>query len=359
MQKENLILVINPGSTSTKVALYRNKQELNERTLYHTTEQLNCCDSMNDQLEFRRDAVYKYLDEQKTPLDSLAAIASRGGVIGQIESGAYLVDQSLVDASKNSVAPHASNLAAVIAYELAQKAGINAYIYDAVCGCGVPDELYTITGLPEIKKSFLTHVLNSRAVAIKQANQSGRKLSETTYLVAHMGGGITTNLLVGGKIKDFVGDDEGAFSPERAGGIPCRKLVKLCCSGKYTEKEIQQKLKGRGGMLAYLGTNDLRDIERLIHAKDANAQLIYQAMAMQIAKDIGALCTVVAGNVDGIILTGGLAYSQSFVDMIMERTSFLAPVIVIPGTCEMEALAWGIHRVLVGEESASKFISDN
>lgn len=355
MQKDKLILVINPGSTSTKVAIYKNRQELDECTLDHSAEQLSCCETINDQLEFRRDSVHKYLNDLNLPLDSLTAIAARGGVIGQLESGAYLVDKALVEASRNSVAPHASNLAAIIAWELAQQAGINAYIYDAVCGCGVPDEIFTITGFPEIKKAFLTHVLNSRVVAIEQANQNGQQLLETTYVVVHMGGGITTNLIVNGKVKDFVGDDEGTFSPERTGGVPCRKLVKLCYSGKYTEKEIQQKLKGRGGMLAYLGTNDMRDVEHSIKEEDAQAKLIVQAMALQIAKDVGALCTVVSGKVDGIILTGGLAHSQSFVELIKNRISFLAPVTVMPGTREMKALAWGIYRVLIGEEKANIF----
>jgi butyrate kinase len=356
VKNENVILVINPGSTSTKVAIYKGREEFDERTLYHTAEQLSSYNSINEQFGFRQAAVRAYLDERNIPLESLSAIAARGGVIGQLESGAYLINPPLVEASKNSPAPHASNLAAIIAYELALEAGINAYIYDAVCGCGVPDEIFTITGFPEIKKKFLTHVLNSRAVAIEQAENSGRKLSEMRYIVAHMGGGITVNLLVNGKIMDFVGDDEGTFSPERAGGIPSRALVKLCYSGKYSEKEMQHKMKGAGGVFAYLGTNDMRKVEQMLANNDAKADMVCRAMTMQIAKDIGSLCTVVSGKVDGIILTGGLAYQQSIVDSITERVSFLAPVSVIPGTREMKALAWGIHRVITGEEPAKEYI---
>ena len=356
MQKDHLILVINPGSTSTKVAIYRKQEELDVRTLEHSPEQLRQCESINDQLGFREAAVREYLGSLGISPDSLSAIAARGGVVGQLESGAYLIDEALVEASRNSAAPHAANLAAIIAYDLARQAGINAYIYDAVCGCGVPDDIFTITGLPEIKKPFLTHVLNSRAVAIQQAGLSGRKLSETTYVVVHMGGGITVNLLVGGRIMEFVGDDEGTFSPERAGGVPCRALVKLCYSGRYTEKEMQKRLKGQGGMLAYLGTNSLLEVEQMIRDGNNQAKLIYDAMAMQIVKDIGSLCTVVSGRIDGIILTGGLAHSEAFTGLIISRVSFLAPVVVLPGTQEMKALAWGINRVLNHEELAHQLI---
>jgi butyrate kinase len=193
----------------------------------------------------------------------------------------------------------------VIAYELSKKTGVPAYIYDAVCGCGKPDELFTITGLPEIRKPFLTHVLNSRAAAIEQAKNDRRDLNKTAYIVVHLGGGVTVNLISGGTVRDFVGDDEGAFSPERAGGVPCRALTALCYSNTYSEQQMQKRLKGRGGMLAYLQTSSLSEAEKLIEAGDAQAERVVEAMAMQIAKDIGAMATVEAGNVDGIILTAG------------------------------------------------------
>lgn len=353
------ILVINPGSTSTKIALYENEQETDSRTLLHSPEELSECREINDQLDLRRQAVLDYLKQMGKPVESLSAIAARGGVIGKLNSGAYLIDEPLVKASINSPAPHAANIAPVIAYELAKMAGINAYIYDAVCGCGNPQELFTITGMPEIEKPFLTHVLNSRAVAIQQAKADGKDLKDTTYIVAHLGGGITVNLIHKGEIFDIIGDDEGTFSPERSGGLPCRALVKLCCSGKYSEKEIQRKMKGQGGLLAYLGTNDLREVEDMISKGDKKAEVCYQAMAMQIAKDIGALSTVTEGIVDKIILTGGLAYSETFTALIIKRIKFIAPVSVFPGTCEMQALASGVYRVLNGEEKANRFIREN
>lgn len=353
------ILVINPGSTSTKIALYEDEKETDSKTLQHSAEELGKCKEIDDQLDLRRQAVLDYLKKIGKPVESLSAIAARGGVIGKLNCGAYLIDESLVNASINSPAPHAANIAPVIAYELANMAGINAYIYDPVCGCGDPEEIFTITGMPEIEKPFLTHVLNSRAVAIQQAKADRKDLNDTTYIVAHLGGGITVNLIHKGQILDIIGDDEGCFSPERSGGLPCRPLVKLCYSGEYSEKEIQRKMKGQGGLQAYLGTNDLREVEDMISKGNKKAEVYYQAMAMQVAKDIGALSTVTEGIIDKIILTGGLAYSEKFTELIIKRTKFIAPVSVIPGTCEMQALASGVNRVLNGEEEANMFIPGN
>ena len=350
MSKEKLILVINPGSTSTKVAIYKDKTEIDIRTLTHSARDLKKYPEYTDQLHLRRDAVVTYINELNIPLTSLSAIAARGGAIAGLNCGAYQIDPTFVEACRKPLAPHVSNLAAIIAYELACKAGIQAYVYDAVSGCGTPDDLFTLSGIPEIKRPFFSHVLNSRAVCIEQANQDKVDLSETTYIVSHMGGGITTNLIHGGRIVDIVGDDEGAFTPERSGGVPCRELVKLCYSGRYSEREMQIKLKGHGGMQAYLGTNDLRYVEEFIQKGDKMAELVYRAMAMQIGKDIGSLCTVAEGRVDKIILTGGMACSKDFTALIKRRVSFIAPVSVFPGTYEMKALAWGILRVINGEE---------
>jgi butyrate kinase len=352
MSEEKLILVINPGSTSTKVAIYKDKMEMDTRTLQHSPRELERYPEVKDQLDFRRDAVEAYLKDLNIPLTALSAIAARGGAVGKLNCGAYQVDRTFVEACRKPLAPHVSNLAAIIAYELACEAGIHAYIYDAVCGCGNPEELYTLSGIPEIERPFFTHVLNSRAVCIEQAERDHKKLSETTYIVTHMGGGITTNLIHKGRILDIVADDEGTFTPERSGGVPCRELVKLCYSGKYTEKEMQARLKGKGGMQAYLGTNDLQAVEEMITKGDRKAELVYQAMAMQIGKDIGSLCTVAEGRVDKIILTGGMAYSKSLTALIQRKVSFLAPVSVFTGSHEMQALGWGILRVMNGEEEA-------
>lgn len=349
------ILVINPGSTSTKVAIYDGEQERNTFSINHPAEELKKYKDINDQFTFRKQAVLDYLHGQNLQLTDLAGIAARGGVVGQIDSGAYLVDEAFARASKESPIPHPANLSPAIAYELAQEAGtgIHGYVYDAVCGCGVPDPIFTYTGVPEIKKPFLTHVLNSRAVSIEQAKRDGVNLEDTTYIVCHLGGGVTSNLIKGGKVLEFVGDDEGGFSPERSGGVPCRELVKFCFRSGLTEKEVQKKLKGQGGLIAYLGVNDAREVEAMMTA-DPHAKVVYDAMIMQLSKDIGSLAPVVNGMVDKIILTGGMAYSTYLTEEMKKRVGFIAPVEVIAGTYEMEALAKGIHRVLNGEEEAHR-----
>ncbi|MGN0659371.1 MAG: butyrate kinase [Emergencia sp.] len=349
------ILVINPGSTSTKVAIYDGEKELNTYSIDHPAEELKKFKEPNDQLDFRKDAILEYLKSQNLSVGDLSAIAARGGVVGQIESGAYLVNEAFAEASRNSPAPHPANLSAVIAYEMIKEAGadINAYIYDAVCGCGVPEPIFTYTGVPEIKKPFYTHVLNSRAVSIEQAKRDGVKLEDTTYIVCHLGGGVTSNLIKGGKVLEFVGDDEGGFSPERSGGVPCRELVKFCFRSGLSEKEVQKKLKGQGGLIAYLGVNDARDVERMAFEEGSEeAKIVYDAMIMQLSKDIGSLAPVVCGRVDKIILTGGMAYSSYLTEEMKKRVGFIAPVSVIAGTYEMEALAKGIHRVITGQEEA-------
>lgn len=359
MNNEQLILVINLGSTSTKVALYNGEKELNCETIEHSTGELSelSCDS--DQLDFRKNVVEDYLKKNNIKISQLSAIAARGGVIGEMESGAYQIDEKFVEACRKTLVPHVSNLTPIIAYELVAEVGIKAYTYDMVCGCGTPEEIFTFSGVPELKRVFLTHVLNSRAVCFEQARKAGKQIQDTTYIAVHMGGGITTNLIEGGRIKDIVADDEGTFSPERSGGVPCRQLVKLCFSGKYSEKEVQGMLKGKGGIVAYLGTNDFKEIKKEVSEGNKEAELICRAMSMQIAKDIGSLATVVEGRLDGIILTGGLAHSSLLTDDIVRRVSFIAPVSLIPGTFEMQALAFGILRVLNGQEEAHLYQKHN
>ena len=260
MVKKKLILVINPGSTSTKAACFQEKKLVNSREILHGAEELKNFSSINEQLEFRKEAVLSYLRENGLGPEDLQAIACRGGNVGQLEPGAYEVDQAFVEASFHSETPHPANLSPIIGYEIAKEVNeklgrtpdspdaLKAYVYDPVCGCGIPEKLYTITGIPEIEKPFLTHVLNSRAVSIEEAKREGKKLEETCYIVAHLGGGITVNLLKGGRILDLVGDDEGGFSPERSGGLSVRLLTKLCYSGRYTKaSEGQGRSDGLSG----------------------------------------------------------------------------------------------------------------
>ena len=351
-RESELILVINPGSTSTKAALFCGSRKISSVSLEHTAEELAQYSDVLAQKGFRKEAVLGYLQQEGVLLTDLAAIAARCGAVVPLESGAYLVNERLIEAVKNSDAPHPANLAPIIAYEFCCEAGgdLTAYIYDGVSCMGTPEEIYQITGIEDFEKPFYTHVLNSKAVAWEQARREGAGPEDRNYIVAHLGGGITVNLLQGGRIIDFVGDDEGAFSPERSGGLPVRRLVDLCYSGKYTREEMQKLLKGRGGFMSYLGTNDSREVERRIEDGDEKARLIYEAMALQISKDIASLTAVVSGKVDRIILTGGMAHSKALIEKIRMRVGFLAPIAVLAGTFEMEALAGGILRVLRGEE---------
>lgn len=354
MSNNYLILVINLGSTSTKVALFDGEKELSFETIDHPLQEILAVSSDAENLDLRKKAVDNYLKKNNIKVSQLTAIAARGGVIGELESGAYLIDENFVQACKKPIAAHVSNLTPIIAYELAAEEGVKSYTYDMVCGCGRPEEIYMLSGMPELRRQFLTHVLNTRAVCFEQAKRDGQEIQDTNYIVTHMGGGITTNLISRGKIKDIVADDEGTFSPERAGGVPCRQLVKLCFSGKYSESEIQALLKGKGGLLAYLGTNDMREVEKRINTGDERALTVFQAMVLQIAKDIGSLAAVAEGKIDKIILTGGMAHSEYFTDSISRKVSFLAPVSIMAGTFEMQALALGVLRALSGQEATNR-----
>lgn len=353
---KSCILVINPGSTSTKVAIFDGEALQFEENIEHSAADLSQFVTMDDQFMFRKDAIIDYLARINIALSELTAIASRGGTLGQLEPGAYLITEPFLAALKRANVHHPANLCPSIAYELGREAGVNAYCYDVVCGAGKPQELYTISGIPEISRRFETHVLNSRAVCFEQAKRDGVAITEATYIVAHMGGGITTNLIEKGIIRDLVSDDEGTFSPERAGRVPCNSLIKLCYSGKYTEDEMRKLSKGKGGFTAYLGTNDLREIESRIDNGDAKAELIFNAMALQIAKDIASLSVTVFGKVDKIILTGGMAHSERLTDIICKRIAHIAEISLIPGAFEMEALGKGVYRVTQGIEQPNEYI---
>lgn len=354
----NLILVINPGSTSTKVALFDGEVERCSESLSHSADDLKGFDSINDQYEFRKDAVMAFLEKNGVKPEELDGIACRGAALAELEPGAYVVDEHFVELARVAINPHPANLALMIGYELKKQFGTPCYAYDLVCGTGKPEEVFTLSGLKEITRPFLTHVLNARAVSFEQAKRDNTSIYDNTYIVCHLGGGVSTNLIVNGIIKDICGDDENGFSPERAGSLPCRKLVRLCFSGKYTEKEVQKLMKGKGGLMSYLGTSDIRDVEKMINDGDEYAKMVLDAMVLQLAKDIGSMAAVVNGKVDKIILTGGIAFSKMFTDLVTEKVSFLAPVSVIPGAFEMEALAKGIDRVLKNEEAAQTYTGE-
>lgn len=350
------IFVVNTGSTSTKIALYEDEKEIFTKNLSHPDELISKFDDVQDQLNMRLEFVRSYLKEKEFNVKELSCVVARGGMLVPVKSGAYEVNELMLDRVENRpVMEHASNLAAPIAYDIAKEAGVPSYIYDSVMTDEFPD-IARISGMPDIPRNSTSHVLNTRAMAIKYAKSIGEKYEDINIIVAHLGGGISINIHHEGQIIDLISDDEGPFSPERAGRVPCRDLINLCYSGKFDKKTMQRKLRGNGGLKAYLNTIDAREVEAMIQEGNEYAKMIYQAMAYQVAKGIGELATVVDGKVDVVILTGGIAHSKMLTSWIKNKVSFIAQVEIMPGENEMEALAYGALRVLKGEEEAKEYI---
>lgn len=348
-----LILVINPGSTSTKVALFDGETMLSEENLNHPLEDIKRYQTVMDQYELRKSAVMDYLDRCNVSPEQLTAIAARGGGFGIMHAGAYVVDEALYKACQ-TIQLHAAMLGTVISYALIkQYPHIKAYIYDAITSDEL-DEHARYTGIAGIYRKSSGHFLNGKAVGRKYAQKIGKKYEDCTVIVSHLGGGCTTSLQRHGRIVDIVTTDEGAFTPERSGGLPVRALINLCFSGEYTQAELTKVLFSKMGLISHLGTSDAREVEQMIQNGDERAKLIYYAMAYRLAKDIGALAGTTGGKLDGIVITGGMAHSKMLTGWLREMTGFLAPFEVMPGAMEMEALALGILRVLRGEEAARK-----
>ena len=351
-----LQLIINPGSTSTKLALYDGEQKILQSSVEHKAEELHRFETIADQVPYRLGLIRDFMAENHIKGEELSAVMGRGGLVFGLRTGGYQVNDELAEALVNPAysSPHASNLGGLLARAVAEEYQIPAYIYDAVTS-GDLSPVAQITGIPEITRRSFSHVLNSRAQAIRYAASLGKRYEDMDLIVFHLGGGTSASVHQHGTMIDSVGDDDGQFSPERAGCVPSLELNKLCFSGKYTKAEMDKKIRGRGGMFAHLGTSDCREIERRIQAGDRHADEILQAQAYQIAKTIGLLSVALKGKCDAIILTGGLAYSKLLTDRIKDYAGFLAPVVVIPGENEMEALAQGGLRLLTGQEQANVY----
>ncbi len=346
------ILAINPGSTSTKIAYYEDENKIFSESIDHDHKELEKFEKITDQFELRKNLVLDVVKHHNVDIKDLDAVVGRGGLIVPLKSGGYIVTEDMKDRILNGpVIPHASNLGALIADAISKPLEIPAYIYDAVSSDEM-DDFAKITGLLEIKKESLCHVLNSKAMARKVAKDLGKKYNECNFVVAHLGGGISISAHNKGRICDLIADDCGTFSPERAGSVPLVQMIDLCYSGKYTNKEMQKKVRGNGGLKALLNTSDAREVEQMIKDGDKNAEKIYYAMAYQIAKGISQLSVVFKGNLDGIILTGGVAHSDMLTSWIKEYVSFLAPVYILKGENELESLAFGALRILKDEEKA-------
>jgi butyrate kinase len=347
------ILSINPGSTSTKIAVFEDKKNIFNKTINHTTDELKKYKGIYGQKDYRKNLILDTLAEENIQLSDIDGFVGRGGLVRSLKSGVYKVnDAYLRDAKIGLQGQHASNLGGALASELAKTQGKDAYVVDPV----TVDEYQAIarfSGVPEISRVISFHPLNHKAVARRYANQIGKAYEELNLIVAHIGGGISVGAHQKGQIVDVnaaLGGD-GPFGPERAGGIPPLPLIKMCYSGQYTYEEIYSKIIGSSGICAYLGTKDIREVEKMIDAGDKKAELILEAMTYQISKEIGGCAVVLDGDVDAIIITGGIAFSKRVCDWITKRVKFISSnIIIYPGEGEMEALAMGVLDVLEGKQ---------
>ncbi|CEG25518.1 butyrate kinase [Bacillus sp. B-jedd] len=350
------ILAINPGSTSTKLAIYRDTALLFAKTIRHGDEELSGFHKITDQIPFRLHAVKEFMEESGLQADELSAVAGRGGLLKPLQSGTYEVCVEMLKDAKSCIyGEHASNLGSILAFEIAHNAGIPAFIVDPV---GV-DEFVPearLSGFAGIERKSQLHALNIKAVSRKIASRLGWQLEEVNFVAVHLGAGISVAAHRRGKLIDVNNaDNEGPFSPERAGTLPLKQLISLCYTGKYTENELVGLLTRRGGVSSYLGTKSILEAEERAQNGDAEAELVLKAMVHQIAKEIGAMAAVLDGEVDGIILTGGLARSGYIIERVKKKVAFLGKVFVVPGEEELEALAAGVLRVLNGKEFALSY----
>lgn len=350
------ILIINPGSTSTKIGVYEDETQVMEETLRHSTEEIAQYATIYDQKDFRKDVIVSVLKEKGVDLNDIDVVVGRGGLLKPIPGGTYETTPELLEDLKiGKQGQHASNLGGILAKEIASEINVPSYIVDPV----VVDELQDVarlSGHPEMPRISIFHALNQKAVAKRYAKETGKAYEDLNLIVVHMGGGVSVGAHKNGKVIDVANalDGDGPFSPERAGGLPSGALMKVCFSGKYTQAEVGKMINGNGGFNAYVGTNDMRDLVKMAE-NDENAKLVMDAFHYQLAKEIGAMAVVLGGKVDQIILTGGIAYNAITQDYFKETVSFLAPVTIYPGEDELLALAQGAIRVISGEEKAMKY----
>lgn len=351
------LLVINPGSTSTKIGVFENEDIKFEETLRHTVEEISNYKSIFDQYEFRKDIIINTLNKNNISIDSFDGVVGRGGLLKPIEGGTYEVNELMLkDLKEGYSGQHASNLGGILAYEIAKEINKKAFIVDPVVVDEMKD-IAKISGLKGIERKSIFHALNQKAVARRHASKLGKKYEDLNLILVHLGGGITVGAHEKGKVIDVGNglDGEGPFSPERSGTLPIGDMIKMAYSGKYSLEEMKKMLTGNGGLVSYLDTNDAREVSELIKEGDKYAELIYRAMAYQVSKAIGSSAVALNGKIDGILLTGGIAHDEEFTEWIKEKVDFLGEVTVYPGEDELTALAEGGLRVLRKEEEAKKY----
>jgi butyrate kinase len=359
------VLAINPGTTSTKIGIFTRAGEEFARNIHHGDDEIERFRGrpMLDRLEYRAEKIEAALvDAGYCPkgkdAEPWAAVAGRGGLLPPMECGTYLVDEAMLEELRRARrGEHASNLGAALARRLARAAGVQAYIVDPV----TVDEWQPcarFSGSPLVERTFIGHALNTKAVAKRYARELGRGYEELRLIVVHMGSGTTVSAHRRGRMIDSNSIEEGPFGPDRTGSLPVRALVKLCMGGRMTEKELDRHMFGDGGLFAYLGTRDLKEVEGRIDSGDGQAAGVFEAMVYQIGKETGAMAAVLEGKVDAVLLTGGMAHSQRLVKRLRGSVEWIAPVVVYPGEDELRALAEGVFRVLDGEEEAKRMGKD-
>lgn len=347
------ILIINPGSTSTKIGVYEDETQVMEETLRHSTEEIAQYDTIYAQKDFRKEVILNVLQEKNVDLNDIDVVVGRGGLLKPIPGGTYATTPELLEDLKiGKQGQHASNLGGILANEIASQINVPSYIVDPV----VVDELQDVarlSGHPKMPRISIFHALNQKAVAKRYAKEVGKAYEDLNLIVVHMGGGVSVGAHKNGKVVDVANalDGDGPFSPERSGGLPSGALMKVCFSGKYTQAEVGKMLNGNGGFNAYVGTNDMRDLVKMAE-KDEKAKLVMDAFHYQLEKEIGAMAVVLGGKVDQIILTGGIAYNALTQEHMKNAVEWIAPVTIYPGEDELLALAQGAIRVMSGEEEA-------
>ncbi|SFB20649.1 butyrate kinase [Clostridium frigidicarnis] len=351
--KSYYILAINPGSTSTKIALFKNEECIAVENLSHSPDEIKNYETIYEQKDMRARVVLEWLETQNIRKEDLSAIVGRGGLLRPMPGGTYKVtDKMIEDLKIGYQGQHASNLGGIISKEIAGKLNIPAFIVDPVAVDELED-VARISGLPQIPRRSLVHALNIKAVTRRICVELNKDFYNSSYVVAHLGGGISISPVKNGRIIDTNdANEDGPFSPERAGGLPAGDLVNMCFSNRYNQIEMKKLILGQAGLVGYLGTNDGRKVDEMINNGDIKAELILKSMAYQISKEIGAMATVLNGEIDAIILTGGLAYNKRLTSWVSERIGFIAPIQLVPGEDEMLALAQGALRCVNGKENA-------
>jgi len=351
-KNQGRVLAINPGSTSTKIGVYRRDCCEWETTVRHSDEELERFRGFSafQQIDFRAAVIRRALHAAGYTPASFAAVAGRGGLLPPMACGTWIVNDAMIEELRQARrGEHASNLGAVLAARFARAASVRAFIVDPVTADEWQD-CARYSGTPLIERSAIGHVLNTKAVARRYARQAGRRYEELRLIVVHMGSGITVSAHREGRMIDQNTPEEGPFAPDRTGWLPVRQLIKLCFSGQYNEKQLDRMVFGEGGLYAYLGTRDLLEVERRIDSGESAAARVYDAMVYKLTKEVGAMTAVLEGRVDALLITGGMAHSERLVGRLRASIEWIAPIAVYPGEDELRALAEGVFRVLDGEE---------